>query len=149
MEHQGLVREGIDALDSFQKDALIKLGKAEHLGGKVVEQLLRDLGCAAGRQICLHHSWAVPEMSLPACASLVVATAHRAGDHTGKGRPPAGPLDRAVLRNSGKKLLGGIEGGLVNDGLMGALRIVLGQLTPVRNFLLLQMVVPVLLPYRR
>ena len=42
----------------------------------------------------------------------------------GKGRPPAGPLDRAVLRNSGKKLLGGIEGGLVNDGLMGALRIV-------------------------
>lgn len=63
MEHQGLVREGIDALDSFQKDALIKLGKAEHLGGKVVEQLLRDLGCAAGRQICLHHSWAVPEMS--------------------------------------------------------------------------------------
>ena len=149
MEHQGLVREGIDALDSFQKDALIKLGKAEHLGGKVVEQLLRDLGCAAGRQICLHHSWAVPEMSLPACASLVVATAHRAGDHTGKGRPPAGPLDRAVLRNSGKKLLGGIEGGLVNDGLMGALRIVLGQLTPVRNFLLLQMVVPVLLLQER
>ena len=74
MEHQGLVREGIDALDSFQKDALIKLGKAEHLGGKVVEQLLRDLGCAAGRQICLHHSWAVPEMSLPACASLVAVS---------------------------------------------------------------------------
>ena len=87
---------------------------------------------SGGRSVCTN-SWAVPEMSLPACASLVVATAHRAGDHTGKGRPPAGPLDRAVLRNSGKKLLGGIEGGLVNDGLMGALRIVLGQLTPVRN----------------
>ena len=88
-------------------------------------------------------------MSLPACASLVVATAHSAGDHTGKGRPPAGPLDRAVLRNSGKKLLGGIEGGLVNDGLMGALRIVLGQLTPVWNLLFLQMVVPVLLLQER
>ena len=25
MEHQGLVREGIDALDSLQEDALIKL----------------------------------------------------------------------------------------------------------------------------
>ena len=36
MEHQGLVREGIDALDSFQKDALIKLGKAEHLEGRSV-----------------------------------------------------------------------------------------------------------------
>ncbi len=58
-------------------------------------------------------------------------------------------LDRAVFRNSGKKLLGGIEGGLVNDGSMGALRIVLGQLTPVRNFLLLQMVVPLLLLQER
>ena len=84
MEHQGFVRESIDALDPFQENSLIELSKTEHLGGKVVEQLLRDLGCAAGRQICLHRSRAVPEMSLPASASLVVATAHRAGNHTGK-----------------------------------------------------------------
>ena len=58
-------------------------------------------------------------------------------------------LDRAVLRNSGKKLLSCIEGGLVNDGFMGALRIVLWQLTPVWNLFLLQMVVPVLLLQER
>ena len=68
-------------------------------------------------------------MSLSAGTSLVVATAHRAGNHAGKGRPPAGPLDRAILRNSGKKLLGGIESGLVNDSFMGALRIVLGPVS--------------------
>ena len=84
MKHQGLVWEGIDAFDPFQEDSLIELCKAEYLGGKVVKQLLRNLGCAAGRQICLHRSWAVPEMSLPTGASLVVATAHRASNHAGK-----------------------------------------------------------------
>ena len=58
--------------------------QAENLGGKVVQQLLRDLGCAAGRQIRPHRSRAVPEMSLPAGATLILATAHRAGDHAGK-----------------------------------------------------------------
>ena len=43
MEHQGFVREGIDAFDPFQENSLIELCKAEYLGGKVVEQLLRDL----------------------------------------------------------------------------------------------------------
>ena len=60
-----------------------------------------------------------------------------------------GPLDRTGLGDPGQKLLGGIEGGLVNDGFMGSLRIILGQLAPIWNLLFFQMVVPVLLLQKR
>ena len=57
MEHQGFVREGIDAFDPFQENSLIELCKAEYLGGKVVEQLLRDLSApqlGSSRNVASH-----------------------------------------------------------------------------------------------